>query len=1168
MSNNTNAFRAKKLLLTILGTLLFLFAPSLSAYNNAWSDNEDYVVPSQTNVTPGEGNNSKEVKGAKDCPKKTASPVYAASGHFTWSARDIRLRGKPSLQLSRSYTSKDPISGLFGNGWISNLESGFIETIKYVNDDGSVETHYVYRREDGLRYTFKDINGTMENPSGMYHKVETISETSYKVTYPDHLVETYVDDALISKEDANGNKITYTYDENSLIKSIKNNNGNTLTFTFGGNGFVTAVTDNNSRVWKYAYDVNGSLTSVTDPLSGVRNYTYEKYQADNDAKAYFHLTKITDESGKVVTEVMYEKGFTGSYDYKNGRVKSYTDGENNYTYNWNYLNYSDPYITKTDSSGFWDRLYLSDSGHVTKYYDSTYKYTTYNVDENLTMTGLTDRNGNEWNQSVDDLGRVISSTSPLGFETTYKYNGNTRDISETTSPLGYVTKVGYDTNYNPITVTLADNSVYKASFDTKGNVIDTTDPSNVKNSISTYNANSQPLTVKNALGDTFTITYDSFGQAATSTDAEGNTVTYTYNQLGYLTKTVNALDSEIAYTYDASGRLLSITDPTKSNKTSYLYDAFGRVSKVTKADGRTLDYAYNTSNRIISIIDSAGRTTAFTYDNIGNMTKVAAGSSSIYYYYNSDGSMNRAYNGKNVYLTYNADGQLTREQQDGQNVDYTYDNDGKVKTTVTKDATITYGRNSLGDLTSIGDGVDTFDFAYDTNNLRSAITYPNDVDTAYTLNNAYQITALNNGLTSNSYTYDKNGMLTQKTVDLVSTNYTYDAAGRVTSAGANTYAYSNVGNMTNNSATYDTKTNQLNSTSTYTYEYDAFGNLTKKTKTDGTYKEYVWTDWDQLESVESFTSGAVSTKKISFTYGALGRRLSRTVDGTTEYYLYSGNNLISIMDSSSYRNLKYRITHDETIDSPLSIVDGSGNRYYYHRDYLGSVVGLTDSSGTSVESYSYDAYGVTTQDSLTVATGNPFAFTSRVMDDEDLYYYRSRYYDPTVGRFLSEDSLGFSSGDFNLYRYALNNPVNFVDPYGFKPGDKFDSPDAAVKDAFAYINPSSIADSREYGGWIHKDADGKYHYSEPTKGTKDGLANIPDAAATDVAWYHTHGSADPGYDNENFSGATGDKGYSDALNKVGWLATPAGAIKKYDPATHTVTNEGNVSKDPCKQKKR
>ncbi|MFN2375668.1 MAG: RHS repeat-associated core domain-containing protein, partial [Candidatus Binatia bacterium] len=97
--------------------------------------------------------------------------------------------------------------------------------------------------------------------------------------------------------------------------------------------------------------------------------------------------------------------------------------------------------------------------------------------------------------------------------------------------------------------------------------------------------------------------------------------------------------------------------------------------------------------------------------------------------------------------------------------------------------------------------------------------------------------------------------------------------------------------------------------------------------------------------------------------------------------------------------------------------------------HLGSVVMLTDEDGMVAAEYEYDAYGRRT--AVAEAVDQPYAFTGREWDEESgLYYYRARYYDPASGRFLSEDPIGFSGGDANLYRYAGNNPVNWTDPSG------------------------------------------------------------------------------------------------------------------------------------------
>jgi len=118
---------------------------------------------------------------------------------------------------------------------------------------------------------------------------------------------------------------------------------------------------------------------------------------------------------------------------------------------------------------------------------------------------------------------------------------------------------------------------------------------------------------------------------------------------------------------------------------------------------------------------------------------------------------------------------------------------------------------------------------------------------------------------------------------------------------------------------------------------------------------------------------------------------------------------------------------------------------------------------------------------------------------------------------------------------------------------KFKTAEEAAIHAMKNANPKSVSEGREYGGWVYKNSDGTYSYNPPVRGTKDGLSNMPNKGSTDVVWYHTHGAADPGYNNENFSGKRGDKGYSKVNNATGYLATPSGVIKKYDPNTNTVT---------------
>ena len=167
--------------------------------------------------------------------------------------------------------------------------------------------------------------------------------------------------------------------------------------------------------------------------------------------------------------------------------------------------------------------------------------------------------------------------------------------------------------------------------------------------------------------------------------------------------------------------------------------------------------------------------------------------------------------------------------------------------------------------------------------------------------------------------------------------------------------------------------------------------------------------------------------------GPSGKRISKTVNDITIYTICFDPTMDFDANGSPTNPIAKYVQNPNALDEPISIQTGSG-KYYYLFDGLGSVTGLTDTGGSLVATYSYDAFGniISETGDSTLNAINPYRFTSRVYDKESgLYYYRARYYDSRVGRFTQKDPLrdALNSGD-NLYVYVGNNPVNMVDPSG------------------------------------------------------------------------------------------------------------------------------------------
>jgi len=921
---------------------------------NPWIDSEDLAKgrgrPRLCDISKGKLINS------------VGNPTNVATGNKYEEVLDLTIPtpGIP-LEFRRSYNSQITFDGPLGYGWTHtyDLLLQVVQTspkrIRMWDSDGralyfsevqQTPTEILFGGESGVKDRLKQVIST-----GEYFLRRKEGNLTYKFGS---------DGKLLEISDPNGNSQTLTY-AGGLLTQVSNNFGKTLSIQYNGSR-ISSITDPKNQSIFYEY-TNGGLTKVTYPDQNFISYAYlnhnltDKYDTNNNLIGHWgydnrhrvtnYYSHIKDSVHQEEINLTYQVGSTvvtrspGATTYTTAVIDSIdvvqqiegcsTCGSVNKSFQYsNRLDLTQ--VTSIDGSNQYTTQYTYDNptnwweqvGEITQMTEAlgwpeqritSYTYT-HRIDDPFLLT-----------QSTETIKSVVDTQQKKVTTLTYDTAGNILSRQEA----GYVLINGTPTQ-RTFTTSYQYNALGQLTqiYGPRTDVSDITTLEYYANSPGEGNNRAQLKAIINALNQ--------------------RTEFSEYDANGNLGKIKDPNNVETQYTYDERNRIKTITNLSTMAQTQYFYDTRGNLDYIILPELNQIDFDYNPANKLIEIKDSLNNKIQYQYDVEGNRSHEEIK--------DPQGTLK-----KYLDFTYNPYNRLWKIiNPDANYTEYAYD--GRGNRTSTKDpknfmTSFTYDPLSrMKDMTQPLSIITRY--GYDTQDNQTSVTDPNTNITQYyndDFGRKNQTTSPDIGITK--YQYNEAGNLTQK-VDAKGTivNYTYDALNRLTAIQFPSDPNQNI------TFTYDSPsvtygkgrlTGRVDPSGTYTFHYDAQGNLSREEKTINSILYTTQYTYNKNNFMTSITYPTGRT--ITYTPDQVGRisQVSTTLGGQPKTL------------ASAITYLPYGGITGLTYGNTLTLNQGYDNQYRISSILTGSILNLT---------YGYDPNGNITSiaDTVNPPGGEPLEF--------------------------------------------------------------------------------------------------------------------------------------------------------------------------------------------------